>query len=453
MIIHFLTLVISIIVTIMILIGIHELGHFLFAKLFRIKVIRFAIGFGQKLYAWQTKSGTEIRIGIIPLGGYVKMLDEREEQISPEELPHAFNQQAIWKRIIVLLAGPVFNILFALLAYWLMFVIGYYTPPTKIGFVLPNSIAAKAKIPEGATIISIDNMATPDWQHVAMALLMNIGNNDQIKFILKENNKMTAYNLALTNWKIDAIHPDPLTSLGIKPYTPPLKPIIAKITENSPAKKCNFKIGDTLLTIDGKKIENFQQFLFYLETHVKNSYQFTSLRNNKTIKFSCEAKIRQQKPGKQIAHFGIFTMQHTWPQNKLIHYQFSPGEALIKSVQSFWQFSKFNFIMLGKLISGKISLRSLGGPLSIIEGVNISITMGFVGFLWILALLSIAVAIINLLPIPGLDGAHILYLIIEKCRGRPLSTALQILLLRLGIIVLVLLMIEATLNDLTRILS
>jgi regulator of sigma E protease len=339
-----------------ILIAVHEYGHYIIARLLNIKVLRFAIGFGKPIFSWRDKQGTEYALCRYPLGGYVRLLDEREAYVAKAQRPHAFNRQPLWKRCCVVLAGPGFNLIFAILALWLVLVIGVRVPVPFISEVLPDSIAARAGIQPQTKIIAVDQQAVNDWREVSIALLLRLGDKDTLQITTHnaQHAKQQTHSLNLQQWSLDPIHPNLLQSLGIK--------------------------RDKIFT---------------------------------TI-------------------------------------QYPLAQALPAAMQQTWLYLKLNTIMLGKLFIGKISLRSLGGPISLFLGSELALKQGLVIFIQFLALISIALAFVNLLPIPGLDGGHLLYFLLEKISGRPISVAMQILLFRLGMIVLFMLMIQILLNDLQR---
>ncbi len=356
--------ILGIILTIFFIVGIHEFGHFIVARMLGIKVLRFSIGFGKPFYRWYDKKGTEYVLAPIPLGGYVKMLDETEDQVPKEELHLAYNRQPIYKRTLVILAGPFFNFMLALIIYWFIFLIGFTSIIPLIGKVLPGSIAANAGLKPQNEIISIDNRPTKNWSNVLIRLIPFIGDHDTLVVETKplHGNTATKHTLNLQTWKIDELKPDPLTSLGIEPYI----------------------------------------------------------------------------PSTPIPKYLIRTIQY------------GPMTALSHANQNTIDFIYLNFLFMGKIITGKVSLQSLGGPISIFQGAGTALNTGILPFFSFLAFLSIAIGVINVLPIPGLDGGHLLFYCIEFITRRPVSPALQLLLIRFGLILLMLLLAQAVSNDLMR---
>ncbi len=367
---HIAGIVISIllfIISLLILIGIHEYGHFVIARLCGIKVLRFSIGFGKALFSWHDRKGTEWVIAALPIGGYVKLLDEREDPVNRSEQHLAFNRHSIKHRLFVMLGGPLFNVLFAIVAFWLMFVVGIIVVTPLIGSVLPNTAAAQAGLRPNTIITKIDRQTIHSWQQASLALITRLGSQGIMQITTQDpqTKQRSKHQLALSQWQVDPIKVNLLTSLGIKPY-----------------------------------------------------------------------RIKTKAQAQRLVRKRRYSLLSAW------------GPAL----QQTWIYTRLNYVILWKLITGQISLRNLGGPLSLFQGVEITKSR-FSSFLQFLGLISISLAIINLLPIPGLDGGHILFLLIEVIRGKALTLRMQGLVTRLGIILLVVLLIHATANDLARLFS
>jgi regulator of sigma E protease len=357
--------IVAILVTIVVIIGFHEFGHFIVARLLGIKVLRFSIGFGKKLYAWHDKKGTEYVLAAIPLGGYVKMLDETEGPVAPHEMPLTFNRQPFYKKSLIVIAGPLFNFILAIFLYWLLFMIGFTTIAPLIGSTAPHSIAAAAGIKPQEEIISINGRSTRNWTSVMIQLLENVGDKKQLSMTtqVRSTGKLKNISLDLTHWHLDHLRPDPLSSLGIVPYVPDTK----------------------------------------------------------------------------------------WPPDLLRKIQYPPLLALYHASQDVSDFIRLNLMMLKKMLTGQISFQSLGGPITIFQGAGTSLNSGILPFLSFIAFISIAIGVINIIPIPGLDGGHLLIYIIELIIRRPLSVPAQELMFRIGFILLVLLAVQAITNDVMRI--
>lgn len=367
-----LTAIASILSIIIMLVLVHELGHFFVAKLCGVKVQRFSIGFGKPLWSWYDKQGTEYALAPLPFGGYVKLLDGREGPVESADFPFAFDQRPLYQRFAIVVAGPLFNILFAVLAFWVVFSLGIVYVKPIVGAVVPGSPAAQVHIQPGDEVIAIGKQKTMHWAAVAMALVLHYGEQEPLVVTIKKPTAETEkVPLDLRNWSLNPLRPNPIESIGIKPYVPTKKGVaIAKMSE--------------------------------------------------------------------------------WAPNLLEQRHYSLFPAFTAAVAETYGFIVFNLVILYKMLTGVISLQSLGGPFSIVQVAVLAAEQGLVIYLNFLALLSISIAIINLLPIPGLDGAQLLYQLYELIFRRPVPMAVQLLAFRLGLIILLLVMAQALVNDLLR---
>lgn len=443
--------IIGILLTILFVVGVHELGHFLVARAVGVKVLRFSIGFGKALYRWYDKKGTEYVLAAIPLGGYIKMLDETEGTVAPEELHLAYNRQSIYKKMLIVFAGPFANLLFALVLYWIIFTIGFTTLIPLIGNVAPHSIAATAGLKPQQEILSINGKPTPSWAAIAIRLLPYTGNKEQLLIETRDLNtsEKKSYLLDLTNWRLNDLEPDLLGSLGIVPYEPRVPAIIGHIQENSPAAKAHLKTGDKIISIDKHIIYDWMQVLHLIATHPEKTLSFVISRDGKTLTIPVTMTYKRDLLFNKYGYLGIGP-QFQWPKELLRKNQYGPLAALNRAWQDTVDFTFLNFLLLGKLFTGKISLQSLGGPITIFETAGGALNIGILPFLSFLAFLSISIGFINILPIPGLDGGHLLFQFIELIMRRPLSLRVQTLLYRAGLIILLLLVAQAITNDLLR---
>lgn len=445
------TFIIGIIFTILIIVGIHEFGHFFVARLLGIKVLRFSIGFGKTLFCWHDKKGTEYVLAAVPLGGYVKILDETEGPVLPEEQHLAFNRQPIYKRVAVVLAGPLFNFILAFFLYWFIFMIGFTSIIPLIGKIIPHSIAAEAGLKPKDEIISIDHQSTLSFANVVFRLIPYLGDTNKVSIETKQlDAKVTqSHTLDLAGWNMDPLKPDPLGSLGIEPFEPEIPAIIDKISAGSPAEQSNLKKGDRILAIDKQKIKDWLQAIEIIHKNPDKQMKFTLKREGEILTIPVyigfERNLLLQKHG----FLGI-SPQFEWPKNLLRNNQYGIFESMSHAVQNISDFTRLNFLLFGKLITGKVSLKSLGGPITIFGSAGTALNNGILPFLSYLAFLSIAIGVINILPIPGLDGGHLLFYAIEFVRGRPLSINAQTLLYRFGLIFLMILIVQAIANDLMR---
>ncbi len=443
--------ILGMIITIVLVIGVHECGHFTAARLCGVKIHRFSIGFGKTLFHWYDKKGTEYVIAAIPLGGYVKMLDENEDDVPPKELPYAFNRQPLYKKFFIVAAGPVINIVFAFVVYWLLFCIGFSTIKPITGTITPHSIAAQAGLTSQQEIIKIDSEPTPSWAKAMLHIIMRAGDHGtmQIEAQAFKSSEIKTYSLNLSQWKMDDLKPDPFESLGIKPYEPVIEPIIQTVATNSPASHSGLKSGDKILAINNKPITDWMDMLEMIGRSPDTILHFQVIRNNKKINLPVTIGSKHRWFLSKYGFLGV-TPHFIWQPELINRNQYNPVIALTYAAQETGDFIHLNIILLGKLITGKISFHSLGGPITIFESAGTALNQGFIPFLGFLAFLSISIGFVNILPIPGLDGGHMLFQLIEATTRRPLSLRTQELFYRFGLIILFMLIIQALANDIMR---
>lgn len=443
--------IVGIIITILLIVGIHELGHFWVAKLCGIKVLRFSIGFGKKLLSWQDKSGTEYVLAAIPLGGYVKMLDEDEGTVSKKDLKFAFNYQPYYKKFAVIAAGPLFNLLFAFVIYWVLFIVGFSTIAPVIGKVEPHSIADNAGVEPMQMITDIDGNETHNWTTVIVHLISRAGDKSSLNMQTKniETQKSQSYTMHLHNWHMDELKPDPIASLGITPYEPVIPAVIGKLLPDSPAAKSGLKSGDKILYIEEKPIDDWVSLITFVEKHPDQTVLFSVQRGNQIQTIPVTIGHINDLFFTRHGHLGIGSA-FVWPKNLIQDNKYGPIDAISHAWQDVKIFTDMNLIIFSKMLTGKVSFKSLGGPITIFEYAGVALNHGIISFLSFLAFLSISIGIINVIPIPGLDGGHLLIQTIETVTRRPISERWLSLFYRMGFIMLILIMIQALVNDILR---
>lgn len=447
------TTIAALIITIMIIVGIHELSHCMVAKLCGVKVIRFSIGFGKVLKRWHDKNGTEYAISAIPLGGYVKMLDTRENKITKREQSFAFDKQPVLKRLLIIVVGPLSNVFLAFLIYWLLFTIGFNTFIPIIGQVTPNSIAKNAGLTANQVIVSVDHSKTSDWGDVTLALFSRLGDTGTIQMTTKENNKINTHILNIDEWHVGQEQLDPLFSLGIVPKKPNIPAIIGSFSLLTYGNaKAKLKIDDQILSINNIPIEGFSSLAKFIAAHPDSTFTFKIKRDQNFLEIPIKIGYKRNLILTKTGYLGILPKK-LLPENFIIHNQFPVPIAFIKGLHKITTMIYFNVMAIEKLIIGKISIRFFAGPLTLVETAGVAFNLGFTIFLFFLAFLSLSLGVINLLPIPTLDGGHLLYLVIEAIRKKPVSVRAQILAYRLGLIVIILLMLQTILNDFMRYFS
>jgi len=437
------------IVALGVLITVHEFGHFWVARRCGVKVERFSIGFGKALWRRTDRQGTEYVIALIPLGGYVKMLDERVESV-PAELRHqAFNNKTVLQRASIIAAGPIANFIFAIFAYWVVFIHGVPGVRPVVGEILNGSVAAEAQITSGMELKAVDGIETPDWDAVRMALIGKIGDSDATLTVSQFGQEATQQKqLDLREWQFEPDKQDPVVALGIRPRGPQIETTLAEVQANSPASNAGLQAGDRIVKVDGQPLSQWQAFAAQVRDNPGKNMALDIERNGEPVALTLTPEA---KPGKEAEGFaGVIPRVIPLPDEYKTVRQYGPFAAIGEASVKTWQLMKLTVSMLGKLIIGDVKLNNLSGPISIAQGAGLSAEYGVIYYLMFLALISVNLGIINLFPLPVLDGGHLLFLAIEKIKGGPVSERVQDFSYRIGSILLVLLMGLALFNDFSR---
>jgi regulator of sigma E protease len=438
----------------LLLVTVHEYGHFQVARWCGVKVLRFSFGFGKTLTSWHDKKGTEYVWSLFPLGGYVKMLDETEGEVDPTEKHLAFNNKSIWARIAIVLAGPLFNFIFAFVALWLVLVIGMHTLAPMIAAVKPGSLAAHAGLKPNQEVIALNGEAVNSWRDFQYKIMPLVGSGDTIQLTIKSlvNGHVSQVTLPLVDWKLDEQKPDPIDSLGIEPFIPTIPPVIGEVVADSPAQKAGLKINDTILSIDGKPFDDWMFLVDFVQQHPGTDAKLVIKRENHLQ--SVNLLIGSQKvEGKINGYLGVRSQKVNWPDHWLRKEREAPIPALGTAFKQTISLTKTTFILMGRLVTGKLGLKSISGPVGIAQGAGDSGRGGIVPYLFFLALVSISLGALNLLPIPMLDGGHLLYYVLELIRRKPVSEGVKAAGLYLGLALVVALMLIALSNDISRLAS
>lgn len=430
-----------------ILVFVHEYGHYWVAKRNGIKVLRFAVGFGKPIYSWKNKSGTDFVVGIIPLGGYVRMLDERIDEVPLEQRAEAFNNKKVSQRIAVIAAGPMANFVFAIVVLLAMYMMGGKAVKPVIGQVDAASIAANAGVKTNDVILAVNDTATSSWESASYALIEQVGKNSFTLTVEREA-KQTQLNVLPNGWQIE--DGQVLKGLGIQPFRPAPLLSLAYIAKGSPAELAGFQAGDTLQKINDVKVISWQQASEIFAQNADNILTVTVDRNGRSVLLNATLQNMPTKDGFSRGYLGVAPDVEKWPKGYVFDVQYGIFPALQKSVEKTWAFISLSFQMVGKLITGDIGLNNLSGPISIAQGAGQSAESGLVNFLKFLALISINLGVVNLLPLPVLDGGHLMYYLIELIRGKPVSDRVQEMGFRIGAFLLMMIMGIAIINDFGR---
>ena len=444
-----------------VLVTVHEFGHFWVARRVGVKVLRFSVGFGRSL--WSRRAGadqTEYVIAAIPLGGYVKMLDETEGEVAEHERHRAFNCQPLWKRFAIVVAGPAFNFLFAIFAYWLTFVIGIGGLKPVIGEVDPDGIAAAAGLGAEQRIVAVDGRDTRTWQSVVESIIGATLRDGILTLEIEEPGAVRrTITLDLEGLGVDEFSRGRLfEALGLAPKRPTIPPIIGEVEAGGPADRGGLRRGDRVLELDGDELGSWREFVEFIRAHPEQTVEMQVARDGATVTLMVRpavVSVDGADGGAAGPGYGRIGAGVTPPGTNTGDYyatvRYAPWTALSKAVVKTWDMSILTLRMLWKMVTLEISVKHLSGPISIAQYAGFSAEAGITRFLEFLAIVSVSLGILNLLPIPILDGGHLFYYLIESITGRPVSEEAQFLGQRLGVAMLVGLMGLAFYNDLARI--
>jgi len=448
---------IAFIVAIGILVGVHEFGHFWVARRLGIRVLRFSIGFGRPL--WQrtsAKDSVEYVIAMIPLGGYVKMLDEREGNVLPHELPFAFTRQPVWKRVAVLLAGPAFNLLFAILLYWVLFSAGVPALKPIVGEVMPDSIAARAGLKYEDQIIAVAGKPVASLETATLGILEDLIDDGVIALRVRSvaggerdlQLQVGDQRRALTQAETM------LPGLGFDYWRPRMPTVAGEVVAGGAAALAGLKVGDEILKVDGQPVGEFAQLVRLVEPSANKKLVLEIRRDGAILQLPvtvAEAKVA----GRKVGRIGVGPVKTPLPsgrtmQEMLTVEKFGPLAAVQHAATKTWDTSLFTLRIVGRIVTGDVSLKNISGPISIAEVTGMAARQGWRDFFSTLALISISLGVLNLLPIPILDGGQVVYQLAELVKGKPVSERAQLLGQQIGIAMLLLMMSLAFYNDISR---
>ena len=449
------------IVTIGVLVTIHEYGHFQVARWCNVKVLKFSIGFGKPL--WQKTFGkdkTEFVLAAIPLGGFVKMLDEREQQAeenpapqSEADLKRAFNRQSVWKRIAIVLAGPVANLLLAIILYWGLFMLGVTGMRPIVGVVDDNSLAAHASLQSGEVIQKVAGKPVSTWQEARWLLLEESFENKSVEIEgVNDNNELMQHTLSFEGMDAD-VEIDILKKIGLGVYKPNIAAVIGEILPNSAAEKAGFKPNDKILQINKVEMLEWEQVVNVIKNNPNKKLQFKIEREQKIMDISASPDAIKEN-NQTIGRMGAgVKLEQAALDKLLITLNYSPLVSLQKAINKTWETSIFSLKMLGKMLTGQVSIKGISGPVTIATYAGESANLGLKTFLGFLALVSISIGVLNLLPIPVLDGGHLMYYMLEIIKGSPVSEQAMLAGQKIGFVLLGLLMTIALFNDFNRLIA
>lgn len=454
--------ILAFVLAIALLVVFHEYGHYWMARRCGVKVLRFSLGFGKAIYSKRfANSDTEWVISAIPVGGYVKMLDEREEAVAPEDLPYAFNRKPVLQRMAIVVAGPLANFLLAILLYWGLFVHGVPGVKPVLGEIPQGTPAAAARMQAQETILGINGKPVPSWQELHWMLMESVVRqnpdevkNGRVKIQAKTAGGETVEQLLdVSGLSAKDLDGDFLGKLGLHLYQPVVLPIIGNIAQDSVAQRAGLQHGDHVLSANGVAMEHWMDLVDTIRAHPSQTVLLDVQRGATTLQIRVVPQAVEES-GKTIGRIGAGPEvdDAAW-QAMLIEVSYSPLEALTQSLRKTWETSAISLDMMGKMVMGEVSVKNISGPITIADYAGQSAKMGAVAYLSFLALISISLGVLNLLPIPLLDGGHLLYYVVEFVKGSPVSETSWEFGQKIGIALLGTLMVFAIYNDLSRFVS
>lgn len=443
---------VSFLVALGILITAHEFGHFWMARRMGVKVLRFSIGFGKPL--WTTRRGadqTEYVVAALPLGGYVKMLDEREAEVAAEERHRAFNRQGVAKRIAIVCAGPLFNFLLAIGLYWLIFVVGLPGIKPIVNEVKPDSIMAQAGMRPGDVIYAVGERDTPTLETLRLALLEAMMDRADVTLTVgAPDEQMRTITADLSRVDMDKIDNAVLQYLGFKPAQPVIPPIVRRVDAGGAAERAGLAPGDRVVEVDGETVDDWITLVLYIQRHPGVEVVLSVERQG--ARYQINVVPAPVKAGKDmIGRIGAEPeIPSDIPEDLKAKQQYGVLAAIPAALTKTWDMSVLTLQMLWKMLVGEASLENLSGPISIAQIAGQTAKVGLLPFLSFLAIVSISLGVLNLLPIPVLDGGHLMYYLAEMIKGSPISEQAQLVGQKIGLALLLALMVLAFYNDIVR---
>ena len=441
------------------LITFHEFGHFWVARRMGVRVLKFSVGFGKTLWSKTGRDGTEYVIAAIPLGGYVKMLDEREGDVEDAALNLAFNRKSVWARIAIVVAGPAFNLIFTLLAFWMMFMVGIPDSRPVIGAV--SGIAVSAGIEAGDRIVSLDGESTETWSHAILGLIAPALDRDSVTLVLEQaDGRLRKVQLDLGKLDASFREEKTLEDVGITPWRLKIPAVVGEVTVDSPAYRAGFKPNDRIVSVGGEAVPDWGWVGALVQKHgvADEPLTVTVERAGGTMDLSVSPS--SSSSGK-FSNRLILGVTNTPPDEALqaqlertyFMHQFGPIDGFTAAASEMWRLTRSTLGLLGRMLTGSASVKNLSGPISIAQFANNSANAGLSNFLFFLGAISLSLGILNLLPIPVLDGGHLLYYLIELVKGSPVSEQTQAKGQYIGLMALFGLMGIAFFNDILRLVG
>ena len=446
---------VAFVVALALLIVVHEYGHYLAARLCNVRVLRFAIGFGRPLFAWRRgPDATEWVIAAIPFGGYVKMLDEREGPVAPQERARAFNNQSVWRRIVIVAAGPVFNFLFAIAVYAGLFAYGLPEARPIVAEPPAGSAARAAGLESGDTVSAIDGQPIATWQELRWRVVQAALQREVVRLeVVDARGQRSAQSLDLSRYPANEVEGDALERIGLRLYRPSLDPVLGQIVAGGAAERAGLSAGDRVTQANGRAIERWEDLVTAIRAHPGKALRLMIERGGQTLSIEVVPDAVLQGAAR-IGKIGAApSVTPEQAERIIVRIQHGPLAALAKGCGKTFDIAWFSLKMLGRMLLGEVSWKHLSGPVTIADYAGQSAQMGWIAYLTFLALISVSLGVLNLLPVPLLDGGHLMYYAVEIIRGNPVSERVMELGQRVGLALLLFMMAFAFYNDLNRLLT
>ncbi|MCG7201544.1 RIP metalloprotease RseP [Marinobacter pelagius] len=442
--------ILALALTLGILVTLHEYGHFWVARRCGVKVLRFSVGFGRPMFSWYDRHGTEFAIAAIPLGGYVKMLDQREGPVPEEFKDQEFMSKSPGQRIAIASAGPIANFLFAILAYWVISVVGVTAVAPIVGDVAQGSVAERAGLREGMEIHAVDGHRVTSWRDINMRLLERAGEQGTVTLEVSGDGARGTIGGELGGWSLSKETPDPIGEFGITPWRPEIPAVLGEIAAGGRGDAAGLQGGDRVVSVDGEPVSGWRDLVDHVRNAPEQTLEFTVLRDGAERTLQVTPAERTLETGEVVGFVGVGVQQVSWPDEALREISYGPLAAIPQAIGETWADTRLTLVAIKKMITGLLSPTNLSGPITIARVAEASVSSGFEDFVRFLAYLSVSLGVLNLLPIPVLDGGHIVYYTIEAIRRKPVSEQAQAVGLRIGMALILTLMVFALYNDLMR---
>ncbi|MFU2488940.1 RIP metalloprotease RseP [Thauera sp. WH-1] len=438
-----------------VLILVHEMGHYLVARWCGVKVLRFSIGFGKPLCTRRAgRDATEWSLAAFPLGGYVKMLDEREGPVAPAELHRSFNRQSVYRRFAIVAAGPLANFLLAIVVYWGLFVAGTDELRPRVALSETPAIAEAAGVRDGDLVVAVDEEPVRSWQDLRWVLLQHALDNREVMLKVRTLEEVEAFRrLDLKGVPIDEAGTDLIARIGLKPWRPAIPAIIGRLVEGGPAERAGMRSGDEVVAIEATPIEAWTELVQTVREAPGRMLRFEIAREGSVMELFVTPDEASEN-GERVGRIGVGVAEPApGGLSMFAEVRYGPVEGLVKAVRQTWETSVLSLKMIGRMFTGEVSWKNLSGPVTIADYAGQTAQLGLSHYLKFVALISISLGVLNLLPIPVLDGGHLLYYTVEIIKGGPIPERVMEIGQQIGLVLLVMLMAFAFYNDINRLIS